>query len=344
MKKRIIWSLSLSIAFPFQGSAQTDPPAGLDCVGVRSWMKQNFYDSQHTTLGYSAARGKMYGYIDNKNNMLTCVYSGYQKAQAYGNTATSILPINCEHTIPQSFFNSADPMVSDIHHLFPSYDVWNNVRANFPFADVPDPLTTQWMREAVSQSTIPTTFLDDWAEFNVRNSTFEPREIQKGNTARAIFYFYTMYPTQAGAITRLGDLETLKRWHVQDPPDSVEIERNRLTALYQGNRNPYIDHPNWVQRAWFCVSPVTDLPENALSITPNPTSNDLDITFHLKQPSNAKILIYNYFGQKMQFVEAGFLSTGRQVQTLNVYDLPTGLYVLQIEAGDTMISKVFMKK
>jgi Endonuclease I/Secretion system C-terminal sorting domain len=344
MKKNLLLAIGTFTLLPIAVWCQTDPPAGLDCAGVRTWLKVNHYDDKHTTLGYSAARGKMYGYIDNYNNKLTCIYGGYQQNQTYGNTSTSILPINCEHTVPQSFFNSADPMVSDIHHLFPTYDAWNSVRANYPFADVPDALTTQWMRSNTSQATIPTTLIDEWAEFNVRNSTFEPREIQKGNTARAIFYFYTMYPTQAGAITRVASLETLKRWHEQDPPDSVEIERNRRTALYQGNRNPYIDHPTWVNRAWFCATATEDLPENTLQIAPNPTSDDLDISFTLKQSSHTNLLIYNYFGQQVQIINAGILSAGQQKQTINVYDLPTGLYVLQMDAGDVHISKKFIKK
>jgi hypothetical protein len=153
-----------------------------------------------------------------------------------------------------------------------------------------------------------------------------------------------VYPTQAGLITQVASLETLKRWHEQDPPDSTEIERNRRAALYQGNRNPYIDNPSWVNRAWFCATAAEDLPENTLIIAPNPTSNDLDISFTLKQSVNTKLLIYNYFGQQVQIIDAGILSAGTQKQTINVYDLPTGLYVLQIETGDTRIAKTFMKQ
>ncbi|WP_157699005.1 endonuclease [Bernardetia litoralis] len=63
----------------------------------------------------------MYNYIDNKNNSITGVYSGFVQPWTDGGTGTNPMPINCEHTVPQSFFWEANPMVSDIYHLFPTY-------------------------------------------------------------------------------------------------------------------------------------------------------------------------------------------------------------------------------
>ncbi|MEO0469660.1 MAG: lamin tail domain-containing protein [Bacteroidota bacterium] len=228
-------------------SAQTPPP-GLTGQGLRDWLKVNYYDGLHTTLGYSTARGYMYGYIDNKNNQLTCVYGGFQLSWNFGNTGTNPAPINAEHTVPQSFFGSAEPMRSDIHHLFPTYGPWNSTRSNLPFADINDNVTTKWMRLDQEQSTIPGSLIDEYSEF--ASGQFEPREDHKGDCARAIFYFYTMYPTQGGSISSVGDINTLYQWHLQDPPDSDEILRNDDIETYQGNRNPYVDNPGWVADAW----------------------------------------------------------------------------------------------
>jgi hypothetical protein len=82
----------------------------------------------------------------------------------------------------------------------------------------------------------------------------------------------------------------------------------------------------------------------ALQIAPNSTSDDFDISFTLKQSSHTNLLIYNYLGKQVQIINAGILSAGHQQQTINVYDLPTGLYVLQMDAEDVHISKTFMKK
>lgn len=227
--------------------AQT-PPSNLEGTSLRSWLKTNYYDGKHRALGYTDARRKMYNYIDNKNNKIVGVYSGYAKSWSYGGTGTNPDPINCEHTIPQSFFGKSEPMKSDIHHLFPTYKNWNSVRSNYAFAEIDDNQTTSWMRNTSSQSSIPSSNIDEYSEY--ANGKFEPREDHKGNVARAVFYFYTMYPTQAGSITSVGNLNTLYQWHLDDPVDAAEIARNNSIAQYQGNRNPYVDQPNLVARAW----------------------------------------------------------------------------------------------
>ena len=85
-----------------------------------------------------------------------------------------------------------------------------------------------------------------------KGQVFEPIESHKGNVARAAAYFYTMYPNKAGNIERLfkGGLKTLVQWHIQDPVDSVELERNSRIEIIQGNRNPYIDIPELLCKAW----------------------------------------------------------------------------------------------
>lgn len=227
--------------------AQT-PPSDLNGSSLRSWLKTNYYNGKHSALGYTDARRKMYNYIDNKNNKIVGVYSGYTKSWSYGGTGTNPDPINCEHTVPQSFFGKSEPMKSDIHHLFPTYKNWNSIRSNYAFAEIDDNQTTRWMRNTSYQSSIPSSNIDEYSEY--ANGKFEPREDHKGNVARAVFYFYTMYPTQAGSITSVGNLNTLYQWHLDDPVDAAEIARNNAIEQYQGNRNPYIDQPNLVARAW----------------------------------------------------------------------------------------------
>lgn len=223
-------------------------PSSLTGEDLRNWLKQNYYNGKHSQLGYTNARRYMYNYIDNDNNKIICVYSGYQKTWSYGGTGTNPQPINCEHTIPQSFFGKSEPMKSDIHHLFPTYGNWNSTRSNHPFAEINDNVTVKWMHLGSYINYIPDYNIDLYSEY--ANSLFEPREDHKGNVARAIFYFYTMYPTQAGDINRVANTETLYQWHIDDPVDYDEQERNDLIEYYQGNRNPYIDHPEIVDEAW----------------------------------------------------------------------------------------------
>ncbi|QIX62848.1 T9SS type A sorting domain-containing protein [Hymenobacter sp. BT18] len=237
------------------------PDASLKGEALKTWLRENWYDGKRQVLGYNLARGRMYNYVDNYDNKLTCVYSGYQLSFKLDSTGTStgVAPINCEHTVPQSWFNEVERMKSDIHHLFPTYDQWNSDRGSDPFADIPDDKTTKWIRGTQGTSAKPTANIEEYSEDT--GSQFEPREDHKGNLARAVFYFYTMHAGQSfdsgkGVITAVADLETLYKWHLQDPVDKHETERNRRAAKAQGNFNPYIAYPELVARAWgFTASP-----------------------------------------------------------------------------------------
>ena len=262
------------------GLKAVNPPADLNGEELKTWLKENFYDNKHITLGYDGsdgARSMMYNYIDNKDNVITGVYSGYEVSWTYGGTGTNPAPINCEHTVPQSFFGKEEPMKSDIHHLFPTYGNWNSTRSNYPFAEIDDEETTKWMYLSTSTSTVPSSNLNAYSEY--ANAHFEPREAHKGDCARAIFYFFTMYPTQAGDISSVADINTLYQWHLNDPVDTYEMERNNGIEIYQGDRNPYIDYPELVARAFGLSDPATSAPATpSLQSTSTQTNIELSWT------------------------------------------------------------------
>ncbi|PIE86104.1 MAG: hypothetical protein CSA05_02285 [Bacteroidia bacterium] len=242
-----------------QTYAQGGPeaPAGTTGEDLKIWLKQNYYEGKHIKLEYRPAREKMYAFIDNHDGKITCVYSGFQINWTHGDvniSPISNLGINCEHTIPQSFFDKAEPMKSDLHHLFPARKGWNSTRSNYPFAEIPDNdvsdpnfFTIKWMYLDNESSTEPTTNKDAYSEYTP--NFFEPREDHKGNVARAIFYFYTMYPSYN--INRVvDDIATLLEWHRKDPVDDAERARNAAIHTYQGTYNPYISHPEFVEQVW----------------------------------------------------------------------------------------------
>ena len=256
-------AVGLSV-LPLLGQAQTVPPvpaaapANLQGKDLRTWLVTNWYNPYRKVLSYDVARGKMYNYADNYNNQVVCVYSGYSEAATYSatNTSTGVVKnINCEHSIPQSWFNENVRMRSDMHHLYPTYIQWNSNRGSDPYADIPDAQTKLWMRLAQSQTTIPTSNIDEYSEDGT--GAFEPREDHKGNLARTAFYFYTMHADQPDLIAtghndinKLANIQTLYKWHLADPVDDHERERNRRVAASQGNYNPYIEDPSLVARAW----------------------------------------------------------------------------------------------
>jgi len=238
-------------------SAQPDDPGGLTLSPLRTWIKANWYDGLFDDLGYNQARMQMYGYVDANGGQIECIYTGFQQGSGF---VTYPNPINAEHLVPQSFYGSASPMKSDIWSIRPCHGSANSARSNKPFGEVSDG-SAQWYGITASGSYLSTGSMpsnaDEFSEGT--GNLWEPREDVKGDVARCVFYFYTMYPTQAGALSGVGDPATLYQWHLDDPVSASETTRNNRVEDAQGNRNPYIDHPEWVYDAWFWEPP-TDVP------------------------------------------------------------------------------------
>ena len=228
------------------------------------YIHDNYQPS--STLGYNNARDIMYSIIDIKEgNQLTGVYSGYTitldltqdpSTNAYNQG------INCEHTWPQSLGAENEPMKSDIHHLFPTKSNVNSSRGNDPFQNITDDNTDKWYRNDYYIETIPTEYIDEYAEKynppNQNDERFEPREEQKGNSARAMFYFYSIYPDVADLSFWSIQEQTLINWHLYDLPDDTEINRTDIIASYQGNKNPYVADASLVGRIFLVSgSPLT---------------------------------------------------------------------------------------
>ena len=225
-------------------------------------LKQLLVNNYKTssTLGYNNARDIMYSEIDIKpNNQLTGVYSGYTITLDLSqdpSTNAYEQGINCEHSWPQSLGAGSEPMKSDMHHLFPTKSNVNSSRGNDPFDDINDNLTDKWYRNEYYIETIPTSLIDEYAEKynppNQNDETFEPREEQKGNTARAMVYFYTMYSQQADENFWQIQKDVLLNWNHIDPPDEEEISRTWEIASYQQNKpNPFVVDPTLFDRVYF---------------------------------------------------------------------------------------------
>ena len=305
--KHFFNSLLVALALvPAVLQAQTVPPvppaapANLQGVALRDWYRQNWYDNKRVVLSYGDARGRMYNYIDNANNTVTCVYSGYAESVPFNATSTNsgvVRDINCEHSIPQSWFNEVPRMRTDIHHLYPTRIQWNSDRGSDPFADIPDASTLGWLRGTTRLTTIPTSNIDEYSEDT--NTEFEPREDHKGDLARAAFYFYTMHANETfdpgkGVITALGDLATLYRWHLNDPVSARELERNNRVAAAQGNFNPYINYTNTVATAWNLAPAGPAISFSAATSTApegNSGASTATLTLSLSQAATAPVTV-----------------------------------------------------
>ncbi|MBO9690076.1 endonuclease [Chryseobacterium sp.] len=168
---------------------------------------------------------------------------------------------NREHVIPQSLFNQASPMVADIHFIRATDGKVNGMRSNYPYGKVGSASFTSMNGSKLGTS----------ASSGYSGTVFEPIDEFKGDVARMIFYFVTRYQSKLsgfssgdmlGSSTFPGlqtwELNVLLAWHNQDPVSQAEIKRNNASYTYQGNRNPFIDNPNYVNLIWGSQQPSGD--------------------------------------------------------------------------------------
>ncbi|SVE04912.1 uncharacterized protein METZ01_LOCUS457766, partial [marine metagenome] len=110
--------------------------------------------------------------------------------------------------------------------------------------------TTTWYWQDSQTSSMPSSNIDEYSENH--GSYFEPREDQKGDIARTVFYFYTMYSDMADVGFFEEQKEILKTWHEQDPASEEETNRTWAIAGYQQNKpNPFILDATLIERAYF---------------------------------------------------------------------------------------------
>jgi len=203
---------------------------------------------------------------------------------------------NREHLVPQSVFSSAFPMQSDIHHVIPSDGRVNGFRGSFPFAEVATPNFTSLNGSQRGSS----------ATAGYSGTVFEPIDEFKGDIARALLYFVTRYETQIDtwsfpmfngtenqaltdwAVTLLID------WHTNDPVNQDERDRNNAAYNFQGNANPFVDHPEYVNLIWNSTS----LPDNEAPTIPTNilVSNETPSSFNVAwtaSTDNVSVISYD---------------------------------------------------
>lgn len=325
----------LVFLFPFFLQAQIFP-GQMDTELITSL--QNTY-TPSSTLGYGPARDILYSEIDNVGNDLFGIYTNFKvtldpnedpSISAYQNGAG----INAEHVYPQAYGAGSEPQKSDLHNIFPSKVSVNEARGSCEFGDIEDSDTEKWFFEATQLNTIPTSNIDAYSEKDDEDCMFEPRESVKGDIARAVFYFYTIYQSAAnGANPNFfhNQKEKLYEWHLADPVDATEEARNNGITDKQGNANPFILDATLVQRAYFPTSSTKNFAiENWVSISSNLIENELTV---FSEKENGNILLYSGVGHLVRSVDL------QNETKLNLDGLTSGMYILQIQSGN--LNKVF---
>ena len=144
----------------------------------------------------------------------------------------ALLPFNCEHVVPQSWFDRREPQRGDLHHLFTCESRCNSFRGNTPYD---------------SFSPVEEVTRDDCGRRE--DIRFEP-DAGKGAVARATLYVLLRYGnevdwSQSHYVPER--IPTLLAWHEADPVTEYEQHRNAAIHERQGNRNPFVDHPGWAE-------------------------------------------------------------------------------------------------
>jgi endonuclease I len=288
---------------------------------------------------------------------------------------------NREHSTPQSWFNSLTPMVSDAHHVFATDGSVNGTRSNFPYGEVSTATKTTLNGSKLGTGT---------TNFGYTGTVFEPINAYKGDFARAALYMAVRYEDQiiSQNWSALGNanevflsttdqsnvakrklliydpwfLQQMIKWHNQDPVSQKEIDRNNViynqtvvnntsgTLVKQNNRNPFIDHPEYVATIWgngdgtTCTSglrTIVDIKTTTkfdaadIQIFPNPASSYINI----KIPKNAVILqIVDAFGNTLISRKISGLNSSTIQQ--NVANLRRGTYTLKVVDTQSVHTKV----
>lgn len=300
---------------------------------------QTAYAPQQT-LGYDRARDTLYARVEAYGDgTVSGIYTNYTVALPDGVDPSAYLfsrDLNAEHVWPQSLGAANEPQRSDMFNFFPSRVNVNADRGNRPYGEIPDAQTDTWYYLDQSQGTIPTQDIDQWSELDNGLNRFEPREAIKGDMARTILYFYTIYRDVADQGFLFEQFGTFEAWMRDDPVSEEELLRAALIGPYQGNTNPFLLDETLFTRSFGVVesAEASDDVPSTLQLSapyPNPARTETQITLTITAPQQVEVAIYDALGQRVTVLQRGLLSPATaQPITIDVSELPSGLYFARV--------------
>ncbi len=281
----------------------------------------------------------------NGQSVVTCAYSGENMIfdDPFDWTATGY---SREHTFAHSWMptwpadNPEEPEYTDQHNLYPANLQEANIpRSNLPLGEITGTVFFNYLEGTVGESTPG------------GQMVYEPRDAQKGNAARAIFYMATAYnfPLNGNVNSDKQDQDLLKSWHFTDLPDNYEIARNEYMFDLQGNRNPFIDSVEFV-----CY---LDFDANAHIANPVDCSLSIDEILQMNTvvfpvPSNQKVYIQvnsqNITGYEVLDMQGRVVLSKDDINTpkltLTADELQLGTYTIRVftAKGETL-GKIVMQ-
>jgi endonuclease I len=250
---------------------------------------------------------------------------------------------NREHIIPQSVFDSNDPMRNDAHFVVPSDKYVNAQRGNLPFGKV------QTANYTSSNGSKRGNNLNSGYSTGYSSTVFEPINEFKGDIARMFFYFvtryedgltsfnsYDMFNGSANQAFEQTFLNIIYTWHVQDPVSKREQDRNNEIFIAQNNRNPFIDHPEYVQSIWGSLLSNKDYNTLGLKIYPNPLKGNY---LNIETSKDLNVEIFDILGK--QVLKSNLTSNSNRI---NVGTLNKGIYIVRLISEDGQVTRKLIKQ
>ena len=201
---------------------------------------------------------------------------------------------------------------------------------------------------------------------------YEPSDKQKGRTARALMYMATCYNgisgnnwsftdtigNCSGFLINYGqDQNILKKWHYQFPPDAFDMSRNDFLDSLQGNRNPFVDHPEYAcfidfSNMTYIANP--PVPCDAMGIdkvsgfanvyiAPNPANEEVKVYMNASEKQTVQLWIADITG-KIVVQEEAALNTGNNVISISLQALNSGVYTVKVTGSKQLYTGKFIKQ
>jgi endonuclease I len=305
----------------------------------------DYYNQTDKDLYYEDDNSLLDMYSEKPNGPDAYNY-GFGEGDQCGNYNSEADCWNKEHMLPQGFFNEHLPMRTDLHQVLPTDGYVNNRRSNYPFGEVSNATWTSTNGSKVGHNTTP----------GFSGTVFEPIDEFKGDIARILLYFATRYEDEVltdgwdnpnddpsnpmnGTKDQFYEdwyIDLLLSWNEQDPVSQKEIDRNNAVYQIQHNRNPFVDHPEWVNAIWNPGMNTSDLNKIELNIYPNPAKNVLNISADQKI---SKVELFDLAGKKIR-VE----SFNSNKISMNLNHLKSGVYLIKATVDGKVVSQKFIKK
>lgn len=295
--------------------------------------------------------------------LINCVYSG--EARVFNDPFDyTAYDFSREHTYPHSWMPTFDasnpekPEYNDQHNLYPARQSnVNATRSNYPLGEV---ITVE---QSYLEGKIGTDAFG--------NRVYEPRDAHKGRAARAMMYMAVCYNGisgnnwkfmnpiggSAGQIQYGQDQNILKKWNYDYPPTGYDFARNDFLDSLQGNRNPFVDHPEYA--CYIDFSNMTyisnpPIPCDALGVNlisglsnmymaPNPAHNEVALYVNVSSKQTASLSITDVTGKVVSVMPLNLNSGNNQIH-VPLTDLNSGVYSLTVVGAQQYFTQKLIKK